>query len=274
MHDNETDRLESLYSYQLLDDMEKKELDSIVDLAASICQVPISLLTLVDSSMQWHLAQCGDMGEGVSREHSFCSHLIDHDFSELIIEDTRSDARFHDNPLVTGPPHIVFYAGVPLITSDGYRLGALCVIDHKPKEINDAELNALRTLSRQVMHMLELHRTVREMRDKEEQLEQNIANLEEYTAFIAHDLRNPFRNIEIITEVMLRKHQNDLDQESLGYLKDIIGEAEESREFIQDLLRYSKSIHSFNKDAELVNTEELFSQILMKTRPPNIFTSK
>ena len=160
---------------------------------------------------------------------------------------------------------------MPLTTSEGYSLGALCIIDTKPRQLNQSQIAALNTLSKQVMHLFELHKTIREMQAKEEILEMNIQSLEEYTAFIAHDLRNPFRNIELVTEVLINKNKNILDTESLGYLKSIITESSESRTFINDLLKYSKSIYAINKDSEIVNLADLFQKILSKLLPPDRF---
>ena len=269
---NENERLESLYSFSFLDDFQSQELDEIAELAANLCDVPMSCITFMDATKEWNVSQYGLFFEGLDRINSMSSYLIENRYDELVVQDARMDDRFEDYPLVNAPPFVIFFAGVPLITSEGYYLGALSIMDNEPRKLTPRELRHLKILANQIIRQLELKRTVHEMKVKEEQLEQNIVNLEEYTAFIAHDLRNPFRNIEIITEVLLQKHQNDLDKESIGFLNDIISEAEESREFIQDLLRYSKSIHSFNQDAELVDAEELLSQILTKLRPPENFS--
>ncbi len=269
---NEKERLEALYSYELLDDENKKEFDEIARLAASISETPISLITLVDSSIQWHKGKYGEIGSFIDRDNSFCAHAINDSDNNLIVPDAKLDPRFSLNPLVNGEPHITFYAGIPLTSPDGFPLGALCVIDTVPRELNQSQINALTTLSKQVIRLFELHKTIREMRAKEEILELNIKSLEEYTAFIAHDLRNPFRNIELITEVLIKRNSEVIDQESLNYLRDIIKESAESRTFINDLLKYSKSIYSINKDSEMVELQELFDRILQKLMPPDRFT--
>jgi signal transduction histidine kinase len=268
---NEKERLEALYSYQLLDEDSKDELNEIAGLAASICKAPISLITLIDSSVQWHKGKFGEIASFIDRDNSFCAHAICENSDMLIVEDATTDPRFINNPLVKASPNITFYAGMPLTTSEGYSLGALCIIDTKPRQLNQSQIAALNTLSKQVMHLFELHKTIREMQAKEEILEMNIQSLEEYTAFIAHDLRNPFRNIELVTEVLINKNKNILDTESLGYLKSIITESSESRTFINDLLKYSKSIYAINKDSEIVNLADLFQKILSKLLPPDRF---
>ncbi len=268
---NEIERLEALYSYQILDDDQKEELDEITRLAANICETPISLITLVDSTIQWHKAKYGEMEAFIPREISFCAHAINHPDQDMIIEDVKSNPTFHDNPMVLGDPHIAFYAGIPLNNPDGLTLGTLCVIDRKSRKLNEFQLEALHSLSNQIMRLFELHKTVREMKDKEEQLEMSIKSLEEYTAFIAHDLRNPFRNIELITEVLMNNHTDELSHTSKAYLSDIIQESKESRAFINNLLTYSKSIHAFNQDSEIVDLKILFAKIIQKLLPPDRF---
>ena len=120
---NEKERLEALYSYQLLDKTEQKEFNDIVNLAAQICQTPISLITLIDTSIQWHKAKVGLEVKSLDREISFCGHAINQPDEIFIVQDATVDERFADNPLVTGDPNIAFYAGIPLVTEAGFHWG-------------------------------------------------------------------------------------------------------------------------------------------------------
>ncbi|MFN8341984.1 MAG: PAS domain S-box protein [Cyclobacteriaceae bacterium] len=153
---DEEQRLLSLKSYEVLDTATEPEFDEIVDLAGRICAAPISLITFVDDSRQWFKASRGlDIAE-TSRDVSFCAHAILQD-QLMTVEDACLDARFKDNPLVTGEPQIRFYAGMPLITREGHRLGTLCVIDRKPRPpLNAEQAAALKVLSKQIVTMLDL----------------------------------------------------------------------------------------------------------------------
>jgi len=157
---NEQERLEALQSYDLLNLINQQEFQVIVELAAMICETPISIITLVDTDKQWFKAKIGFEGDFTFREVSFCGHAINNPHEPFIVKDARLDERFMDNPLVTGDPNIVFYAGMPLVTNDGYGLGSLCVIDTKPKELNAEQHRQLNGLSRQVVRLFELRRTV------------------------------------------------------------------------------------------------------------------
>ena len=112
---NETDRLQDLYDYQLLDTPEEDDFNEIVRLASDICKVPISLITLVDAGRQWFKAKVGLDTPETPRDISFCGHAMLNG-EIFVVGDARKDERFHDNPLVTGQPDIRFYAGVPLVS--------------------------------------------------------------------------------------------------------------------------------------------------------------
>ncbi len=155
---NESERLAALRRCSILDTLPERDFDDLASLAASICRTPIALVTLVDADRQWFKAKVGVEASETSRDLAFCAHaILQSDL--LIVPDASADSRFSANPLVTGPPHIRFYAGAPLITADGHALGTLCVVDLVPRELAAEQANALQALSRQVVAQLELRRT-------------------------------------------------------------------------------------------------------------------
>ncbi len=171
---NERKRLEVLWQYDVLDTVPEQVFDDLTELAASICEAPIALLTLVDEKRQWFKSKVGVSVNETSRDISFCGHAIL--YRELfIVPDATRDARFAHNPLVTAEPQIRFYAGAPLISPDGHALGTLCVIDKVPRTLRADQKRALQILSRHVMTQLELRRHAFELaRTREER--DNIRN--------------------------------------------------------------------------------------------------
>ena len=132
---NEKQRLDAIYQLDILDTPYEDEYDDIVKLASSICNTPISAITLVESSRQWFKAKVGLEDRETSRNISFCGHAIAANTDLYQVEDATKSEIFFDNPLVTGNPNIRFYAGVPLVNANGLKLGTLCVIDNKPKQL-------------------------------------------------------------------------------------------------------------------------------------------
>ena len=154
----ENARLAALHDLGVLDSEPESEFDAIVRAAASLCSVPISLMSLVDKDRLWVKACVGldDVAE-VPRSISFCNYTIEQP-KILEISDTHEDPRFSDNPLVTGAPGIRFYAGVALCLSDGHRVGSLSVIDIKPGKLTPAVRKTLLHLARAVSHVLDSRR--------------------------------------------------------------------------------------------------------------------
>jgi diguanylate cyclase (GGDEF)-like protein len=154
----EAARQAALDSYNILDTLSEREYDDVAKLAALICGTPIALISFVDRDRQWFKARIGMPVSATSRAHSFCAHAIRQPDDVMVVPDAASDPRFAENPLVTGFPRIKFYAGAPLVTSEGAALGTICVIDQAPRELSQAQIEALAALSRQVMALLELRR--------------------------------------------------------------------------------------------------------------------
>jgi len=152
---NEKERINTLENYYILDTENEEIFDDITLLASSICKTSISLISLVDKNRQWFKSKYGLKIEETSRKISFCGHAI-HQTEILEIQDAKKDKRFFDNPLVVGEPFIRFYAGAPLISSNGNVIGTLCVIDQKPKKLTKEQKKHLEKLSKQVIKILDL----------------------------------------------------------------------------------------------------------------------
>lgn len=160
---DEPERLEALRRYGAFGLLRSAVFDDIARLASFICRTPLSMISLIDSNRQWFLAKNGINSCETSREVSFCAHALV-GTEMLVVEDTHLDARFSRNVMVTQEPFIRFYAGAPLLTTDGYALGTLCVVDYVPRTLVPEQMEALRSLSRLVMTQLESSRLKREMR--------------------------------------------------------------------------------------------------------------
>lgn len=171
---DEAARLHALEMYHILDTEPEQGYDDLTALAASICQVPIALVSLIDCGRQWFKSKVGLEASETPRDIAFCAHAIQQ-ADIFVVPDAAVDERFAQNPLVVSDPKIRFYAGVPLLTAEGYALGTLCVIDRVPRQLSADQITALQALGRQVVAQLELRRSLTEKNQTLSQLSDSMA---------------------------------------------------------------------------------------------------
>ncbi|MEH0157467.1 GAF domain-containing sensor histidine kinase [Limibacter armeniacum] len=238
---NETDRLAALFSYSILDTLPEPDYDNLTSIAAQICGTPISLITLIDQNRQWFKSHHGLAVTETPRDFAFCAHAIHDPDNILIVNDAREDKRFHDNPLVTGEPHVIFYAGVPLVNEEGATLGTLCVIDDTPKELTLGQIDALKALSKQVISLLELRRKKVVLEKELEEKTQRVKVLEQFAFEAAHDLKSPLNNISNLTKFLLKDFGQELPPAGQQLIELISVSSEKLKGLINGLLTYSKA---------------------------------
>jgi PAS domain S-box-containing protein len=170
---DETARLNRLQAYRALDTEAEARFDRLAALAADLFDAPIALISLIDAERQWFKARHGLDAAETPREQAFCAHVLPlGPGATLVVENAVEDARFRDNPLVTGAPHIRFYAGAALAAPDGHVLGTLCVIDDQPRpRPSDRQLNRLRALADVVVGEFEFGVSVRAEQERRRLLE-------------------------------------------------------------------------------------------------------
>ncbi|MEO5889290.1 MAG: ATP-binding protein [Ferruginibacter sp.] len=277
---NEADRITELQSYDILDSLTEQEYEEITKLASVICDVPIALISFVDKDRQWFKSHLGLHGEETLREYSFCAHAIKNGTQPFIIEDSRLDNRTKDNPLVTGDPKIVFYAGIPLVNENGYGLGTVCVIDTKPRILSEKQLASLKILSEQVIRLLHLrkkniqlnqfietqvsNRTI-EIKEQNLVLEKLNKELQAFTYVSSHDLQEPLRKIRTFISLLLEREKELLSDKGKAYLGKIDKAAVRIRALIEDLLSYTQS-DKLDKVYEDISLHEIVRETKIKFR--------
>lgn len=197
---HETERLTSLFRYNLLDTYQETEFDEIVAIAARLFGVEIALISLVDDNRQWFKAKIGLAVCETSRDISFCGHAL-HSDDIFEVPDALVDERFSDNPLVINKPNIRFYAGQPIQAEDGYKLGTLCLLDSRPRSLTPIERDLLKMLARIVERLIISRHEFKKKEEKIQLLAEQIKSLEHSNSMKAqllsklfHDLKSPLVN--------------------------------------------------------------------------------
>ena len=230
----EPERLQALYHYQVLDSPPEPSFDRLTALAARLFDAPIALVSLVEQERQWFKSAHGLCERQTSTSVSFCKHTLSSD-SVLVVPDAAVDPRFADNGLVTGAPHIRFYAGAPLITPDGYNLGSLCIIDHSPRVgLSEADRRTLQDLADIAVDELELRRAYQEaetgLRQQAERVTQAVELSQDAISLL--DANNRFVFVNRACE-MLYGYPGD---ELLGQPIDLIYDAEGRQRMKEEVL--------------------------------------
>lgn len=155
---DEEERLAAVQRLGLLDTAAEERFDRHARIAAAALNAPIALVTLVDRDRQWFKSHQGFEFSETPRDIGFCSHAILGN-EPLVVPDALQDDRFAENPAVVGDPHVRFYAGIPLHSADGARVGAFCIVDRKPRTLSAAQLRMLKDIARLVEEELEQRQT-------------------------------------------------------------------------------------------------------------------
>ena len=262
---NESQRLEALHAFGVLDTLPEQGYDDIVFLASRICESPIALMSLVDRDRQWFKARVGLDACETSRDSAFCAHAILEPDRLFVVEDATQDERFVDNELVTGQPNIRFYVGAPLVTAAGDVLGTLCVIDRVPRRLSDEQSNALAALSRQVIAQLELRRSVQDLHRLASDLQASRAllersnnDLERFAYVAAHDLKQPFRTVASFSQILADELSGGLTDTQRKHFDFVTSNASRGMVLIDDLLAFARLNGSHGDAGAWIDMDSVF----------------
>ncbi|PXY42355.1 histidine kinase [Flavobacterium cheongpyeongense] len=239
---NENLRLEALDTYKILDTLPEEEYDALTKIAAEICGTPISLVTLVDHDRQWFKSHYGLNATETPRDFAFCAHAINTPDELFIIPDATKDKRFHDNPLTINDPNVLFYAGAPLNSKDGYSLGTLCVIDTKPREgLTESQKESLKALAKQVISQLELRKKNSQLEKLNDEIVKKNAQLNQFAYRLTHDLKVPIQGVNTLINFIKEDYKDLIKNTQLKEWIDLIYSRNEYMDFlINGILEYTK----------------------------------
>ncbi len=231
---DEDERMAALHELDILDTDPEAVFDRLTRLASRIIDAPIFLISFLDGERNWFKSTHGIELDESPRDISFCGHAI-HSDDIMIVPDASADDRFADNPLVTGPFGVRFYAGAPLILGNGHRLGTLCAFDTKPNQLDPEQQEALADLAAVVVDELGLRRGMQvqeeitiDLREQAVELEHANQALEQYVHMASHDLRSPVKNLVNLADLAV------IDTE--GSLRELVTPLRDSAVRLEELL--------------------------------------
>lgn len=261
-HIREEARLSELKSFSILDSVEEEDYENLTTLAAEICDTPISLISLIDDKRQWFKSNHGLNTHETPKEIAFCAHAIHKESEVFIVPDSRKDERFFDNPLVTGYPQVIFYAGVPLVSNKGLPLGTLCVIDNEPRELNEGQLKSLKALANQVMRLLELRKKNLELENTLQEMAIKNKEISDFAYVAAHDLQSPLNSISGLSACLIDFYGNQLDAEGITLLNSIKTLSVQMKDLITGMLKHSCSDESIDQERSTIAVTQLKDELV------------
>jgi len=261
-HITEDERLSFLHSLELLDTMPEGEFDSITQMASKYLNASVSLFSVIDKERQWFKSNVGFDACETPRDVSFCSHAIKQP-DLFIVENADENPLFSNNPLVTTKDNPVkFYSGVPIILEGKYAIGTLCIIDHKPRVLNEDEKNLLKNLGKQIEKLIELRLLHLKSEEQKKKLILQHERLSEFAGVISHDMKMPLANLIITSDILRKKYSSILDNEGINYLNYLKSSSLTLSDYISNILRYYESDDVTSQPKSTFDIYELLEDIV------------
>lgn len=258
--DNEEQRQIAVERYEILDTLPEACFDDITTLVAQFSDAPISLITMLDHDRNYLKSHHGVPFSESPRNISFCGHTINSPDEIMIVEDARLDERFHDNPLVS-EFKAIFYAGVPLCTPDGFKLGTLCLYDHRPRTLSTHTVSMLLKMAKQVEQILDLRLKNTLLLATKNQLENHNDALAEFARAISHDIKSPLSSLLYLTDTLIEDSDAIEKDDLTRSLKRIKSSATSLTHYADDLLTFYLSSDTTQGKVQFTQIKEVFREV-------------
>lgn len=248
-------RINALRNYELSRKKSKK-FDDITELATLVTGFPISLISFVEEDEVWFKSTKGMDICSSDRDLSFCSYAVGSKNDIYVVENTKADERFFDHPYANlGEQSVIFYAGICLIDKEGFRIGTLCVIDHKPNILSEKNKKILQLLASQVMKLVESNKLNKEFKKNQKNLKIQNKNLKNFAGHVSHDMKMPLANMIVTSDILKMRYSKNLDEKGNEYLNYLKQSSLTLSSYISGLLEHyeSESLSSHNNETFSLN---------------------
>lgn len=255
---NEEQRINELKRFEILDTDPEINFDEITQLASAICKTKISYISFIDIDRQWFKSTKGININECPREISVCAYAINFPNEITEIPDATIDDRFKDNPSVTGPLNMVFYASIPLVTENNMPIGTLCVLDSEAKRLSTKQRQAITTLSRQVVKLLELRIKNIELEKTKNLLQNKNIALENFTKKIINSVSSPINSINLSLDLISSNKLTNKVKAYIGLIKD---SSKKTIKLVEELKEYHKNIDVITHEKETIIIADLLNEL-------------
>ncbi len=258
----EKKRLAALEELQLLHTDSEENYDDITKLASYICDVPVSLITLIGENQQWFKSKVGTDLTSAPRAISHCSYAILNPKELMEVKDTREDLRFKNNPYTLEDPKILFYAGMPLKSFNGNALGTLCVLDTKPNSLTEDQKSALIALAKQVENLFDLRRHNLKLEKVTKVLVEKNGQLKDFAGTVSHDMKMPLANMILTADMLKAKYADRFDENGIKYLDYLKQSSFKLSSYITGILQHYESDGLTETVIEEFDIHDLLEEII------------
>ncbi|GLB49713.1 GAF domain-containing sensor histidine kinase [Neptunitalea lumnitzerae] len=273
---HEVKRLKDIKRLQILDSLPEKDFDEITKLASEICGTPVALISIIDKDRQWFKSKVGFEISETPRNLAFCNYAIEDPYNILEVPNALEDERFATNPLVYGENPVISYTGIPLISENGFALGTLCTIDHKPKSLTAEQKDSLKILASQVVRIFELRKANLELNATSKALKKRYKELEMFAGVVSHDMKSPLANITLTIDTLRKKLElYEIEDKTIEtYLQYLKTSSLSLSDYIQGMLDYYKSDHTSHDEIERIKLRPLVKRIISMIDVDNSYKIK
>lgn len=258
---NEKLRRAALAQYAIFKSGPDKDYDQLTFLAAEICEVPVAKICIIGKKEIWTKAAYGTELSSIPRQNSFCELSIQSGENILILQKTEQPEVFEQAKCLYDREY-QFFAGVPLVNSQGHAIAVFCVFDVQPRMLEPNQLKSLEALANQCMNLFESRKQTYRLHHVQRSLKQKYRELEKFASLVSHDIKSPLANIISLTELLKDENEDKLDDQTKDYLNFLVDSSYSLRNYVDGILNFYRSDHILEKDYEDVHLPELLKGIV------------
>nr|WP_237690491.1 GAF domain-containing sensor histidine kinase [Salegentibacter lacus] len=257
---NEKLRRAALAEYAIFKSGEDKDYDQLTFLAAKICQVPIAKISIIGKTNVWYKSAYGTQPAEIPRENSFCERAMNAG-EEIFIINSQEHPKFFECANNVYDREFHFYAGIPLLNTNGHAIAVFCIFDTKIRKLDEDQKKSLLALANQSMNLFESRKHKTKLQHVQRKLKQKYNELEKFASLVSHDIKSPLANIISLTELLKDENKEKLDDQSRQYLDFLVESSYSLRNYVDGILSFYRSDHILEKDFEDVHLPTLLKRI-------------